>query len=51
MAVEELASRGVMTFCLTLDPDAGEYVAHISGARNFMVLDHVNRLPERLSTL
>jgi hypothetical protein len=50
-AVEELATRGVKTFCLTLDPKADDYVARIFGPKNFMVVDHVNRLPERLPML
>jgi len=50
-AVEELATRGVKTFCLTLDPNADDYVARIFGQKNFMVVDHVNRLPERLPML
>jgi len=50
-AVEELATRGVHTFCLTLDPKADDYVARIFGVKNYMVVDHVNRLPERLPML
>ena len=50
-AVEELATRGVRTFCLTLDPRADDYVARIFGPKGYMVVDHVNRLPERLPML
>jgi hypothetical protein len=50
-AVEELATRGVHTFCLTLDPRADDYVSRIFGQKGFMVVDHVNRLPERLPML
>jgi len=50
-AVEELATRGVRTFCLTLDPHADDYVARIFGPKGYMVVDHVNRLPERLPML
>jgi len=50
-AVEELATRGVRTFCLTLDPNADDYVSRIFGPKGFMVVDHVNRLPERLPML
>jgi nitric oxide reductase activation protein len=50
-AVEELARDGVHTYCLTLDPYADQYVSRIFGARNYMVLDHVARLPEKLSML
>jgi nitric oxide reductase NorD protein len=50
-AVEEVATRGVRTFCLTLDPKADDYVSRIFGPKGFMVVDHVNRLPERLPLL
>ena len=50
-AVEEAAAQGIMPFCLSLDPRADEYVSRIFGARNYMVLDHVQRLPERLPQL
>ncbi len=50
-AVEELATRGVHTFSLTLDPHANDYVARIFGANGFAIVDHVERLPERLPAL
>jgi len=50
-AVEELASRGVTTYCLTLDPNADDYVRRIFGANRYTVLDNVQRLPERLPAL
>jgi hypothetical protein len=50
-AVDELARAGVATFCLSLDPDADPYVARIFGARNYRVLDRVERLPEQLPLL
>ncbi len=50
-AVEELARKGIRTFCLSLDPYADEYVSRIFGVRNYLVLDHVDRLPEKLPQL
>lgn len=47
-AVEEAARSGIQSFCMTLDPHADEYVSRIFGARNYMVVDHVDRLPEKL---
>jgi len=49
-AIEELASKGVATFCLSLDPRADRYVRGIFGNR-YMVLDRIERLPERLPRL
>ncbi|CAL1239142.1 nitric oxide reductase activation protein NorD [Candidatus Methylocalor cossyra] len=50
-AVEELATAGVATYCLTLDPAADDYVARIFGGNRYTVLEHVQRLPERLPYL
>ncbi|WP_131111745.1 nitric oxide reductase activation protein NorD [Sulfuricystis thermophila] len=50
-AVEDVGRIGVVPFCLTLDPRADQYVARIFGQRNFLILDHVERLPERLPQL
>ena len=50
-AVEELTRNGVLTYCLSLDPRADQYVSRIFGAKNYMVVDHVQRLPEKLPML
>ncbi len=50
-AVEELYSKGVLTYCLTLDPNADAYVKRIFGENNYTIIDNVNRLPEKLPTL
>ncbi len=50
-AVEELHTKGIMTYCLTLDPDADSYVKRIFGANNYTIIDHVERLPEKLPGL
>ena len=50
-AVEELYSNGVLTYCLTLDPNADAYVKRIFGENNYTIIDNVDRLPEKLPTL
>ena len=50
-AVEELYTNGVLTYCLTLDPLADNYVKRIFGENNYTVIDHVDRLPEQLPLL
>jgi nitric oxide reductase NorD protein len=47
-AVEDLAAKGIYTYCLTLDSLADRYVARIFGENNYSIVDHVERLPERL---
>ena len=50
-SVEELMRSGIATYCLSLDPGADQYVSRIFGAKNYMVVDHVKRLPEKLPLL
>lgn len=50
-AVEEVARDGVITYCMSLNPCADNYVSRIFGMNNFMVVDHVQRLPEKLPLL
>ena len=50
-AVEELYSTGVLTYCLTLDPQADSYVKRIFGENNYTVIENVERLPEQLPLL
>jgi nitric oxide reductase activation protein len=50
-AVEEVARNGVTTYCMSLDPRADNYVSRIFGQKNYMVVDHVERLPEKLPLL
>ncbi len=50
-AVEEVARNGVTTYCMSLDPRADNYVSRIFGQKNYMVVDHVQRLPEKLPML
>ncbi len=50
-AVEELYTSGVLTYCLTLDPHADNYVKRIFGENHYTVIEHVDRLPEQLPLL
>lgn len=50
-AVEENNRHGIFTYCMSLDPRADRYVSRIFGQRNYMVLDHIRRLPEKLPML
>lgn len=50
-AVEEARQRGIVPFCLTLDPGADAYAQRIFGARAVQVVDRIERLPERLPAL
>lgn len=47
----ELQQMGISTYCLTLDPEADQYVSRIFGANNYTIVDQVERLPEKLPSL
>lgn len=49
-AVKELDQDGIFAYCISLDPRADEYVSDIFG-RQYTVIDHVERLPEKLPAL
>ena len=49
-AVQELGQKGIYSYCINLDPKADEYVSDIFG-HHYTVIDHVQRLPERLPQL
>ncbi|KHD09269.1 von Willebrand factor A [Candidatus Thiomargarita nelsonii] len=51
IAVNELEGKGIITYCITLDPNADEYVADIFGATHYTVIDRLERLPEKLPRL
>jgi len=50
-AVEELREHGISTYCISLDPKADDYVSDIFGPNGYAVIDHIERLPERLPQL
>ncbi|MGA8864837.1 MAG: nitric oxide reductase activation protein NorD, partial [Gallionella sp.] len=50
-AVEEADRNGILTYCMSLDARADQYVSRIFGAKNYMVVDQVARLPEKLPLL
>ncbi len=49
-AVDELSSRGMHSYCISLDKKADDYIRDIFG-NQFAVIDHVDRLPEQLPRL
>ncbi len=51
MAVNELDSKGITTYCISLNPHADDYVADILGRNNYTLIDRVERLPEKLPCL
>jgi nitric oxide reductase NorD protein len=50
-AVQSLAHRGLDVFCVGLDAGGDSYLAHIFGRRNVLLIDRLERLPEKLTAL
>jgi len=46
-AVEELQSKGIYSYCISLDPKADEYVQDIFDS-HYTIIDRVEKLPEQL---
>ena len=49
-AVNELDRDGIYSYCINLDPKADEYVSDIFG-KQYTIIDHIDRLPEKLPEL
>jgi len=47
-SVEDARRNGIHSYCISLDPDADQYVSRIFGNSNYMVVDHVKCLPEKV---
>jgi len=48
MAVKEAVARGVHPYCITVDTMANQYLPQIFGRGHYLVLDHINSLPNKL---
>ncbi len=48
MAVKEAVAKGVHPFCVTVDTMANQYLPQIFGPGHYLVLDHINSLPNKL---
>jgi uncharacterized protein YegL len=47
-AVIDASRNGIHTYCVSLDPNADEYITRIFGAKNYIVVDHIKCLPEKM---
>ena len=50
-AVDELSSNGIYTHCISLDKKADDYIEDIFGPGGYSVIDHIEKLPEKLPML
>ncbi len=50
-AVDEISSKGMHSYCISLDKKADEYIQDIFGPAGYTVIDNVEKLPEKLPLL
>ncbi|MCG6938177.1 MAG: VWA domain-containing protein [Gammaproteobacteria bacterium] len=50
-AIDEISSRGMFSYCISLDKKADDYIQDIFGPGGYTVIDHVEKLPEKLPLL
>ena len=48
-AVEELYTKGILSYCLTLDTNADAYVNRIFGSNNYTIIDNVGKLLRKVT--
>ena len=51
MALFEAKREGVHPFCITIDKEARDYLQHMYGAANYVVLDEVHKLPLKVADI
>jgi nitric oxide reductase NorD protein len=47
-AVIDAGRNGIHSYCISLDPEADEYITRIFGTKNYIVVDHIHSLPEKM---
>ncbi len=47
-ALIEAKTKGIHPFCITIDHQAHDYIAHMYGEVNYIFIDDVNKLPNRI---
>ncbi len=50
-AIHEAKSKGLQTFCITIDDQGGEYLPHIFGTNGFTIIRKPEHLPQKLPIL
>jgi len=50
-ALLEAKAKGIHPFCITIDRQAHEYMAHMYGEVNYIFIDKVKQLPARMSEI
>jgi len=47
-ALTEAKRKHITPFCITIDTEARDYIQHMYGDVNYIILDDINKLPQKL---
>ena len=50
-ALIEAKNEGIHPFCITIDSEAGEYLPHMYGAVNYVLVDEIRKLPLKVADI
>jgi len=50
-ALLEAKEQGIHAFCITIDKEARSYLPHMYGDANYIVIDDVRKLPNRITEI
>ena len=50
-ALLEAKRSGIHSFCITIDHDARDYLPHMYGPANYVLIDDVRKLPLKISDI
>lgn len=50
-ALNEARHLGIHSYCITIDKEGMEYLPHMYGASNFAVVNHIEKLPTKVSDI
>ena len=50
-ALDEISSKGIASYCISLDKKADDYIQDIFGPGGYSVIDNIEKLPEKLPLL
>ncbi len=47
----EAREKGIHPYCITIDKEAGDYLPHMYGAANYVLIEDINKLPLKVSDI
>jgi len=51
ITVKDYRQKGIHPYCITIDKEAGNYLPHIYGATNYVLIEDISKLPHKVSDI